>query len=125
MRAFIVSVLLAVVMILCTLLNNIYINKILDTMDLLASELPEHCGFSAADVPETVSAPARHWKKNLSILSCTVNMKYIDRISYAADEVISRYAAEDDSEYQAARTVLAQAISGLREAEKIGFTGIM
>ena len=126
MRSFIISIILLSVMLLCILLNNFYIQALLDRMIELTEDLPsaDSVGFGSGN-EEPASPPHEHWHKHKGFASCTVNMKFISTISDLSQLVKASYASGSKELYVYSKELLLSELEELKKAEQLSFLGFL
>ena len=115
MRSLIATVVLCCLMLLATILNFIYVNRIADEMTSLVDALPS---INDADCAKKTDALCRKWGKNAPFIGLSVGFLTVDKLSEYCETLRSCAEAKDVYGYHAALTLIRDSIDDVRRLEQ-------
>lgn len=122
MRSFIISLLLAIILLACIVLNNVYINRLADRMLSQLNTLP------CIEDPLCVAQAQRllaTWEEQAEYVRLSVSYTVVDRVCEQATALLTCAECGDLYGYQAALALLRDAIEDMRRLEVLSISNIL
>ena len=112
MRSLRISLALFAILLICIIINVIFIHSYADKLDASASEL------SSPD-EEKLCRLEEHWSKNKKFIGLSISENHLDSISKIIVSIRCAYEAGDDIELKKNLALLADASDAIRRYEKL------
>ena len=122
MRSFFISLLLAILLLGCITLNNLYINRLADRMLRQVEALP------TLDDPECASLARsllEEWDEQVELVRLSVGYTVVDRVSEQATTLLVCAECGDLYGYQTALALMRDAIGDMRRLEVLSISNIL
>ena len=122
MRSFIISLLLAILLIGCITLNHLYINRLADRLLEQLEALP------CIDDPACISmaqALLAEWDGQVEYVRLSVGYTVVDRVCEQATTLLACAECGDRYGYQTALALLRDAIGDMRRLELLSVSNIL
>ena len=122
MRSFIISLVLAVILLSCIVTNNLYINRLsyrmLEQLDALPPVSDSECVALARKLLED-------WDKQVDYVRLSVGYAVVDRVCEQATTLLACAECGDLYGYQTAMALLRDAIGDMRRLEVLSISNIL
>ena len=122
MRSFIVSILLAAILLGCIMLNNFYINRVADRMLEQLDALPQiddpACALQAREL-------LAEWDEQVEYVRLSVGYSVVDRVCEQATTLLACAECGDLYGFQTALALLRDAIGDMRRLESLSISNIL
>lgn len=118
MKAFILSSVIFLILILLIVINSIYIHKICNEMQEIASSLTSQDNDGASQL-------CLLWEKHKMIFSISIHDSHIEKISELTESIKSAATIGDDAEFKKSIILLNDILDELKKNEEISFQGII
>ena len=122
MRSFIISLVLAVILLVCIVLNNFYINRLADQMLEQLDALP--CIDDPACISQAQTLLA-NWDEQVEYVRLSVGYTVVDRVCEQATTLLACAECGDFYGFQTALALLRDAIGDMRRLEVISISNIL
>ena len=116
MKAFIASLVLLAVLMVCSVLNCFYIDRVTGKMLALCAEFPEKAAEGEEEMPEVLKAALSEWEKAKPRLRAASKASYIFTVSTALSST---------RDYFSAKNQLIEALKALQVSDSLSFSGII
>ena len=124
MRAFIASLAVFAVVLSAAVLHALCIANITDRLDDMEACFPKKEKEQNSPDPALQQAE-EYWYNMRKRLVGTVNMRYLNAVTVALVSVIDYYEEGSVSDYEAARSLLREAVQALRISDTVDFASII
>ena len=125
MKAFLASLAILAVLLACSVLNCMYVEKITDGMLELESSFPEKQADGKSPPAEAIAKAEELWSQSSRRLLHFAKAGYVNSVTNALKNVQSYYSHGSISDYLAARAILKEAIRSLADAEAFSIGSII
>ena len=122
MRSFIISLLLAILLLGCITLNNLYINRLADRMLRQVEALP---GIDDPTCLAKAQALLSDWDEQVELVRLSVGYTVVDRVSEQATTLLVCAGCGDLYGYQTALALMRDAIGDMRRLEVLAISNIL
>ena len=122
MRAFIISLLLAILLLGCITLNNLYINRLADQLLEQVDALPR---IDDPDCVALAQALLKKWDEQAERVRLSVGYTVVDRMSEQATTLLVCAECGDVYGYQTALALMRDAIGDMRRLEVLSISNIL
>ncbi len=115
MKGFVISLVLAVLMVTVIVLNVLYINNVEKNMKFLLDRLPSPID---ADCSDAVRALNDYWQKNVRFVVLSVNFSTADRVSEQVATLVAAASCKDCFGYHTAIALARDAVGDMTRMER-------
>ena len=122
MKAFVVSILLAILLLGCIIFNNIYINRLADRILEQLEALPAIDDNTCIPQAQAILA---EWDEQVEYVRLSVGYPVVDRVSEQATMLLACAECGDLYGFQSALALLRDAIGDMRRLEVISISNIL
>jgi len=122
MRSFIISLVLAVILLSCIVTNNLYINRLSDRMLEQLDALPP---VSDSECVALARKLLEDWDKQVDYVRLSVGYAVVDRVCEQATTLLACAECGDLYGYQTAMALLRDAIGDMRRLEVLSISNIL
>lgn len=122
MRGFIITVCFFIILIICIILNFIYINRVHDDMHQMVSQL---ASAPCEENKEQIEKIQEYWESKISILSISVNFREIDNLSNAIDSLSAANNSNNQTQFAIYKELTQNAIDAMMRLEKFSIRNII
>lgn len=125
MKAFIASLVLLAVLMVCSVLNCFYIDRVTGKMLDLCAEFPEKLSDGEEEMPEAIEEALSEWEKAMPRLRAASKASYIFSVSTALSSTRDYYLHGTPDDYISAKNQLIEALKALRVSDSLSFSSII
>ncbi len=125
MKAFIASLVLLAILMVCSVLNCFYIDRVTGKMLALCAEFPEKAAEGEEEMPEVLKAALSEWEKAKPRLRAASKASYIFTVSTALSSTRDYYLHGSPDDYISAKNQLIEALKALQVSDSLSFSGII
>jgi len=116
MKSFVISIVLAVLMLTAIVGNVLYINKVETRMNRMLDELPSFGSPTCAEAAREMEA---YWQKNLQFVVISVNYSTADRVSEHLATLIACTGSGDRFGYYTSIALIRDAVGDMTRMERL------
>ena len=124
MKAFVAALAVFAVLVGGSVVHAFCLDRITDDMLALEATFPSKEAETNAPNPTLRQAEA-YWGRMWERLSGTVNMRYLNAVSIALQNVIDYYEEGSVSDYEASRSLLREALESLSLADGVSISSLI
>ena len=125
MKAFIASLVLLAVLMVCSVLNCFYIDRVTGKMLALCAEFPEKAAEGEEEMPEVLKTALSEWEEAKPRLRAASKASYIFTVSTALSSTRDYYLHGSPDDYISAKNQLIEALKALQVSDSLSFSGII
>ncbi len=125
MKSFVASLIILAVLMICSVLNCIYIDKVTAKLLDLEACFPEKLDDSACSPALAIEQAEELWESAKPRLLCAAKAGYITAVTAALYNTCDYYEHGSSADYIAARRILVEAITALRISDSLNFSSII
>lgn len=125
MKAFIASLILLAALLVCSILNCFYIDRVTEKMLILCEQFPEKHSNGEEVLPESMALAVSEWETARARLRAASKAGYIYSVTTALYSTRDQYLHGTHSDYIAARNQLIEALRALRVSDSLSFSSII
>ena len=119
MKAFAASLILLAVLAGCAVINCIYIDRTVDKLTALEKSFPEKNQEGELQLSDELKSAVTTWENAAKCIGCTSNMKYINAVTLALDNLTDFYKHGSPADYIAARHLFIESLKALKNADSL------
>ncbi len=125
MKSFIASLVILGILLLCSVINSIYIDRLSDKMLELEKIFPEKSEDGECPPNEKISEALSLWDESKPRLLAAAKNSYVNAISAALYNAADFYEHGAPADYIAARRLLREAVKALQMSDSLSLLGII
>lgn len=125
MKAFIIALSLLAVLITGTALNCLYVENITDRLLTLEEDFPLKNEDGKSSPAAVITRARELWEESFPYLEFGANMRYLNAITTAFDNLAVYYENGTVADYEAARRQLVEALKTLKHSDSLSFGNII
>lgn len=125
MRSFFASLVILGMLAFCAVLNCRYIDSTADKLKSLESSFPEKSEEGDIQIDPQIKQANDIWKKASEKIACTSNLKYVNAVTIAIDNLTDFYCHGSPADYIAARHLFLESLKALRYADSLSLISLI
>lgn len=125
MKAFTASLILLAVLLVCSVLNCFYIDRVTEKMLTLCEQFPEKHFDGEEPLSESIELAVSEWEKARPRLRAASKAGYIYSVTTALYNTRDYYLHGTHCDYIAAKNQLVEALMALRVSDSLSFSSII
>ena len=125
MKAFIASLVLLAVLMVCSVLNCFYIDRVTGKMLALCAEFPEKLSDGEEELPEAIGLALKEWEASKPRLRAASKASYIFSVSTALSSTRDYYLHGTPDDYITAKNQLIEALKALQVSDSLSLSSII
>ncbi len=125
MKAFAASLIILAVLMICSVLNCIYIEKLTSKLLDLEASFPEKSDDNECPPSQAMEQAEELWEAAKPRLLCAAKAGYITAITAALYNTCDYYEHGSPADYIAARRILVEAVTALRVSDSLKLSSII